>query len=266
MLERLRAQRPLIHCITNAVTIEGCANLLHACGGAPVMADDPHEAAEITSSCAGLTLNLGTISPSKAEAMRYSGKAANARGLPVLLDPVGVGASAYRREIARGLLRDIRFTAIRGNLSEIRALVTGAAGERGVDADTADLSDAPALAQVLSRETGSLVCVTGQTDVLCDGTRARRIHGGTPMLSRITGSGCMLSAMATAYLAANPDTPFDAMTAAVCALKLCGERAAAYAPGCGSFRVALLDEIGNLIPSLLESGAVFEELDPFGEG
>ena len=252
--------QPRIHCNTNYVTAGFCADLLLACGALPVMADAPEEAAEITAHAAALTLNLGTLSRDRFTAMRISGQEANRRGIPVVLDPVGAGASAFRRETAAELLREIRFTAIRGNASEIRYLAGVHAvcdGADGSAAREASLAAASALAQ----KTGAVILMTGRTDLLTDGKTAYAVHNGHPMMSRITGSGCMLSALTSAYLAVRPDAPADACLTVLCAMGLAGEAAAkrmTAQDGNATFRQYLTDAVFSMTEQQLREGARYE--------
>lgn len=266
-LTRVRGKSPLVHCITNYVTANDCANVLLACGASPIMADDPGEAEEITSLAAGLVLNLGTLDQRKFSSMLLSGKRANALGIPVVLDPVGAGASSLRTESALRLLQEVRFSVIRGNMSEIRTLALGAGHTYGVDAGAADrvteqsLPEAVAFVKSFSAKTGAIAAVTGGIDLVADGGRALVIRGGHPMMGRITGAGCMLSALTGAFAAANRDDFLTAAAAAVCAMDLCGEKAAACVTppdGSGSFRTYLLDAVYNLTPEELERGANYE--------
>lgn len=267
LLRQVRRQTPLIHCITNFVTAQTCANLLLACGASPVMADALEEAAEITSVSRGLYLNLGTLHRNSVSAMLAAGARAGELGIPVLLDPVGAGASRFRREAARKLLDAVPITVIRGNASEIKTLVMGSSGARGVDVDSTDqvtpenLETAAALAQLLARKTGAVVALTGAVDVVTDGDRVVFIRNGHPMMCRVTGTGCQLSALTAAFVAANPGQTLAATAAAVCAMGLCGEAAFARLSGqdgTGSYGVYLMDAISRLTPEELEKGARYE--------
>ena len=262
MLENVREKRPLIHNITNYVTANDCANMLLACGASPIMADDEQEAADITGICDGLTINLGTLSSRKLRAMHLAGKRANALSHPVILDPVGVGASGWRREAALGLLEEVKCTVIRGNASEIKALALG-----GVDADLADeitpqnLEKMTAFAKAFSEKTGAVIAVTGAIDIVADSRTAYRIRNGHPMMSAVTGAGCQLSALTAAFVAANPDRPLEAAAAAVCAMGLAGEIAfGRLSPqdGNGTYRNYLIDAIYRMTPQTLEKGADYE--------
>ena len=268
MLRNVREQVPLVHCITNYVTVNDCANILLACGGSPIMADDEQEVEEITSVCNGLTINIGTLNSRTVKSMMLAGKRANALAHPVLLDPVGVGASALRTRTAIKLLETVRFTAVRGNISEIKTLALGSGNTKGVDADVADavteqnMERVIAFAGEFSRKTGAVTVITGAVDLAVDGKQAYVIRNGHPMMSKVTGTGCMLSAMMAAYLTANKDAPLQAAAAAVCAMGIAGERAydrmGAAHGGSGSYRMFLMDEISNMDEKILEQGARYE--------
>ena len=267
ILDSVRANTPLIHNITNYVTVNDCANILLACGGSPIMSDDEADVEDITSICGGLNINIGTLNKNTIPSMFLAGRRANALGHPVLLDPVGAGASRLRTETAAKLLDEVRFAVIRGNISEIKALAQGASGTKGVDANEADrvsadnLDSVVAFARAFSRKTGAVIAMTGATDVIVDSSRACVIRNGHPMMSRITGSGCMLSAMTTAYVVANPEKPFEAVCTAVIAMGLCGELAQGRlsAPdGNSTYRNYIIDAVYNLTPEQLKEGAKYE--------
>ncbi|MCD8208953.1 MAG: hydroxyethylthiazole kinase [Bacteroidales bacterium] len=267
MLENVRRKRPVIHCITNYVTANDCANILLACGASPVMADDEAEAAEFTARCGGLVLNLGTLSTRKIPAMMAAGRKANEMKIPAVLDPVGAGASKLRTETAEELLKNIRFSVIRGNISEIRALALGTFSTRGVEADEADLVTEESLGQTVrlagdfAVRTGSVVSVSGAIDIAADPDTAYCIRNGRPEMREITGTGCMLSALTAAFEAANPGNELTAAAAAACALGLCGETAfgrMTEQDGNASFRNYLIDAVYRLTPEGLEAGAKFE--------
>lgn len=267
MLENVRKTKPLIHNITNYVTVNDCANILLACGASPIMSDDAGEVEEITSICSGLCINIGTLNARTIPSMLMAGKKSNALGHPVVLDPVGAGASKLRSETAQKLINEVQFKAIRGNLSEIKALAQGSRGTRGVDASLADaineqtLQNTVTFAKAFSQQTGAIVAITGKIDIVTNGTTAYAIRNGHPMMSLITGTGCMLSTMMAAYLAANPSEPLHAAAAAVSAMGLCGERAHnRLKPGEGNatYRCNIIDEIFNLDKTTLEMGANYE--------
>ena len=255
-LENVRRTSPLVHCISNQVAANDCANAVLACGASPIMADDPAEAAEVTALCRGLSLSLGTISPRKAQALLLAGKKANELNLPVLFDPVGVGVSQLRRDTAEKLLAQVQLTALRCNVSEMQALLDTGKTTRGVDADTAlnTAASVELLARTAAEKLHCVVTVTGATDVVTDGTKTYFIHGGHRLMRSVTGTGCMLSVITAAFLAANPDTPLEAAATAAAAMGLCGRQAAQRMQpqdGTGSYRVYLMDALLRLEPSML---------------
>ncbi len=267
-LDNLREKTPLIHCITNYVTVNDCANILLACGGSPIMADDEGEVEEITSLCAGLDINIGTLNSRTIQSMLKAGKRANALGRPVVLDPVGAGASSLRTNTTNQLLEQVRFTVIRGNSSEIKMVALGTGDTQGVDAAAADATTQENLPQVakyakeLAGRTGAVIAITGAIDLVADASKALAIRNGHPMMSKITGTGCMLSAITAAFVAANPGKALEATASAVCAMGLCGELAyqkvKAQGAGTGTLRVALIDAMSNLTGEQLEGGAKIE--------
>lgn len=267
ILENVRNTVPLIHNITNYVTVNDCANILLACGGSPIMADDPDEVVEITTICNGLNINIGTLNQRMIPSMLAAGKRANELGHPVVLDPVGAGASRLRTATALRLLEVIDFAVIRGNISEIKTLASGKGNTKGVDADVADqvteenLDQAVAFAKTFARETGSVIAITGAIDIVADAERAFCIRNGHKDMSKITGTGCQLSAVTAAFVTANKENPLTAAAAAVCAMGLCGEiahRRMTELDGNASYRNYIIDAIYNLTPDQLENGARYE--------
>ena len=263
IFENVRKSVPLIHSITNYVTVNDCANMLLACGASPIMADELEDALEITAICGGLNLNLGTLNRRTIPAMFAAGKRAGELGHPVILDPVGAGASALRTDTALRLLQEVKCTVIRGNISEIKTLALGSGTTRGVDADTADrvTGEVPAFVRDLARRTGAIIAVTGAVDLVTDGERAFSIYNGSPMMSTVTGTGCQLSALTAAFVAANPQRPLEASAAAVCAMGLCGEIAHSRLTaqdGNASYCRYIIDAMYRLTPAALEKGARYE--------
>ncbi len=268
MLDNVRKVHPLVHCITNYVTVNDCANILIACGGSPIMADDTGEVEEITSICGGLNINIGTLNQCTIPSMFLAGKRSNQLGHPVILDPVGAGASKLRTETSQKLLDEVRFIAIRGNISEIKTLAQGEGTTKGVDADIADvvtdqnLDGVVEFAKAFSKKTGAVVTITGAIDIVADEKKAYIIRNGNSMMADITGSGCMLTAMIAAYLVANPGKALEATAAAVCAMGLCGElafdRIERTGGGNSTFRNYLIDGIYGLDGETLMRGARYE--------
>lgn len=267
MLENVRAKSPLVHNITNYVTVNDVANVLLAAGGSPIMSDDADDVEDITSICGGLNINIGTLNKNTIPSMFLAGKKANALGHIVLLDPVGAGASHLRTDTANRLMQEVRFDAVRGNISEIKTLCTGSGSTKGVDADAVDavteanLDNGVQLVKAFAAQTGCIIAVTGAIDLVSDGERCWCIRNGRAEMSRITGTGCQLSALMTAFLVANPDRKLDAAAAAVCMMGLAGEIGwANMQPGDGNstYRNRIIDAIFNMTGDALEEGAKYE--------
>lgn len=267
MLENVRERKPLIHNITNYVTVNDCANILLACGGSPIMADDINEVEEITSICGGLNINIGTLNQRTIPSMIAAGKKANELGHPVVLDPVGAGASTLRTSTALELLEKVQFTVIRGNISEIKTLATGNGTTKGVDADVTEsiteetLEQGAVFAKNFAAKTGSVIAITGAIDIVADRDKAYCIYNGNPMMSSITGTGCQLSALAAAYVTANAGMALDGAAAAVCAMGLCGETAYKRLTdfdGNSSYRNYIIDAIYNLDGKTLDRNAKYK--------
>jgi hydroxyethylthiazole kinase len=255
-LRRVRAEAPVVHNITNYVVMNTTANALLAVGASPVMAHAPREMEEMVGIARALVLNIGTLSDPWIEAMVLAGRAAKQRGLPIVLDPVGAGATTYRTETARRLLEEVGPTIVRGNASEIRALRSGAGATRGVDSvhGTDEALDA---ARALSRAFDCVVSVSGAVDVIVQSRpvdAVARVRNGVPLMTRVTGMGCTASALTGAF-AAVAGTPFAGATAAMAVLGVAGDVAAERAAGPGSFQVALLDALASLTPEELERRA-----------
>ena len=265
--ENVRKNCPLIHNITNYVTVNDCANMVLACGASPIMADDAAEVEDITTICGGLNINIGTLNSRTITSMLLAGKKANLLGHPVVLDPVGAGASKLRTDTAYRLLKEVKFTVIRGNISEIKTLASGAGTTKGVDADVADkvteanLDNAVAFAKAFAAQTGAVIAITGAIDIVADANTAFCIRNGNAMMSSITGTGCQLSALTAAFITANPGHALEAAAAAVCAMGLAGEIAhkrLSPLDGNSTYRNYIIDAIYNMTPEQLEKGANYE--------
>ena len=265
--DNLRQKGALVHNITNYVTVNDVANVLLAGGASPIMSDDCDEVCDITAICGGLNINIGTLNQNTIPAMFAAGTKANQLGHMVLLDPVGAGASPLRTNTALQLIERVKFNVIRGNISEIKALAIGSDTTKGVDADIADavtddnLKESAAFAEAFAREKECIIAITGAIDLVTDGTKCYVIRNGRPEMSRITGTGCQLSALITAFLIANPDDQLEAAAAAVCAMGLAGETGwARMADGDGNstYRNRIIDAISNMDGAALEAGAKYE--------
>ncbi len=253
-LQRLRDAKPLVHQITNYVVMNETANATLALGALPVMAHAPEEVEEMVALAGALVLNIGTLSAHWVDAMLKAGRAATERGIPIVLDPVGAGATRYRTETAKRILDEVRVTVVRGNAGEIATLVGVAAEVRGVESIDAG-GDGADLARRAGAALGAVVSVTGPVDHVSDGNESIAIENGHPLMASITGTGCMSSALTGCFLAVNADRPLAAAAEALAAFGVAGERAAVGARGPGSFHVALYDALAALDPETLDEQA-----------
>ena len=259
-LQNVRENGPLIHNITNYVTVNDVANIVLAVGASPIMADDAAEAGDIAAMAQALVLNIGTLNARTVDSMILAGQSANRAGVPVVLDPVGAGASALRNETVKRILAEVKLAVLRGNLSEISYIAGEQSNTKGVDAGEADEgNDAVAIAKKVAKILGCVVAITGKEDVICDGTRVVKIQNGVALLSKVTGTGCMTSGLVGSYLGAN-----DAMTAAiagVATMGLAGELAYETVlakngtVGTGSFHMAIIDAVSGLTARQMEQRA-----------
>ena len=271
-IEKLKLRSPLIHNITNMVTINDVANIELACGARPIMAMAPQEMDEVTGICDGLNLNIGTPSEERFEAMRIAARRAAKRSIPIVLDLVGVGVSRFRMDFVMSLLDEVHVDVIKGNLSEIKAVMEHSRCEGGVEVtDTAAESDAKALACRAALRYGCICVITGETDYvaqLCDEAGGydynergvMSITGGHPMMKRVTGTGCMLSGLICSFVAASCDDKYGAVTAALSCMKRAGGLAASamaecdmgtnschfVKPGNASYRDRLIDAVYHI--------------------
>lgn len=265
--DNVRKSVPLVHNITTYVTVNDVANIILACGASPIMSDEPDDVTDITSICSSLNINIGTLHKSSIEAMYLAGKRANELGHPILLDPVGAGASALRTNTAVGLMEQLQLTVIRGNISEIKTLANGNGTTKGVDADVTDkvtddtLDEAILFVKKFAAQSKAIIAVTGAIDLVSDGTRCYVIRNGRPEMGQITGTGCQLSGLMTAFVAANPSNQLDAAAAAVCAMGLAGEIGYSHmkdGDGNSTYRNRIIDAIYNMDGDSLEKGAKYE--------
>lgn len=266
-LENVRKSAPLVHNITNYVTVNDVANILLACGGSPIMSDELEDVEDITSICGGLNINIGTLNKNTIPSMFLAGKKSNELGHKVLLDPVGAGASNLRTTTALKLVEEIQFDVIRGNISEIKTLALGSGSTKGVDADVADavtedtLADSIAFAKHFAARMNSIIAITGAIDLVSDAKTCYIIRNGRAEMGRITGTGCQLSGLLTAYLVANPDNQLEAAAAAVSAMGLAGEIGYSHMQECdgnSTYRNRIIDAIYNMTGEQLQQGAKFE--------
>lgn len=266
-LENVRAISPLVHNITNYVTVNDVANAILAVGASPIMADEPDDAYEITAICNALNINIGTLNSRTIESMFRAGKRASELGHPTLLDPVGAGASSLRTNTALNLMKDVKFDVIRGNASEIKTLALGSGKTHGVDADKADSVNDSNLAFMagfvkdFSRTAGAVIALTGAIDLVADGEKCYAIRNGRSEMGRITGTGCMLSGIMAAFVAANPGNTLEACAASVCLMGLAGEIGYSHLQaheGNSTYRNRIIDAIYTMTGGILDRGAKYE--------
>ncbi len=265
-IENVRKHTPLVHNITNYVTVNDVANVILACGGSPIMSDEPDDVEDITTICGGLNINIGTLNQRSIEAMFAAGQRAQQLGHILVLDPVGAGASKLRTETAVKLMEELNFDVIRGNISEIKTLALGSGTTKGVDADVADavteqnLDAAVAFVKDFARKAGCIIAVTGAIDLVSDGDKCYVIRNGRKEMGLVTGTGCQLSGMMTAFLVAHPDK-LEAAAAAVAAMGLAGEIAWSSmedGDGNSTYRNRIIDAVYNMSGETLDKGANYE--------
>jgi hydroxyethylthiazole kinase len=252
-LARIRAEKPLIHHITSPVVMSETANMTLLMGALPVMARAREEVADMVSAADCLVLNLGTPDPEVVEAMLVAGKWANERGIPVVLDPVGAGATPYRKGVGLRLLHELKVAIIRGNAGEIGVLSGVGGTMKGVES-VGGPRDPAAAASEAARRWGTVVAMTGRRDIVADGRRTLAVDNGHPWLAKVVGTGCMATSVAAAFAAVEGD-PLLAAAAGLAGFGLAAELAVAGARGPASFKVALFDAVYELTPEQLEAGA-----------
>jgi hydroxyethylthiazole kinase len=257
-LRTLRERKPLVHQITNYVVMNETANVTLALGALPVMAHAREEVEEMVGLAGALVLNIGTLSPHWVEAMVAAGRGANAHGTPVVLDPVGAGATSYRTETAKRILAEVEVAVLRGNAGEVATLVGQDAEVRGVESIGAG-GDPAELTRQAAQALGVVASVTGPVDHVSDGETVLAVANGHELLGRVSGTGCMASALTGCFLAAKDDAPLTAAAEALAAFGVAGEDAAREAKGPGSFHVNLYDALAALDPDTLDGRAhIFE--------
>lgn len=266
IIKNIQEKTPIIHCMTNYVTVNDVANVLLAYGASPIMADDIEEVEEITSICNGLYLNIGTLNERMIQSMLVAAKKAEAIHHPIVLDPVGAGASQRRTETARKILDEVAVSVVRGNLSEIKSLVLEDQKTSGVDANQTDRITMDTLDQVIpfakkfAKEFSTVLAITGEIDLVTNGDTVYAISNGRKEMSKITGTGCQLTAMITAAVAANPEMPLEATFTSVCAMGIAGELAWKNRQpfdGNATYRNHIIDTIYHMTGAQLEREAKY---------
>lgn len=257
-LQAVRDGRPMIHHLTNAVVTNLTANVTLCLGAAPVMAPCVREVEEMVSHAGALLLNIGTLDDALVESMLAAGRKANALGVPVVLDPVGAGATGLRTGAAGRILDEVRVTVLRGNAGEVMTLAGLGGKVRGVDS-MERLGEREDAVATLARERGLVAAVTGPVDLVTDGRRSVRVHNGHPLLGRVTGTGCSATTAVAAFLASSPSEPLAASACALAAFGVAAETAAEGARGPGTFVPRLLDALEGLDAATLLQRVRMEE-------
>lgn len=252
-LKKLREKKPLVHNITNFVVMNYTANILLAIGASPVMSHAQEEVEEMVSLASALVLNIGTLTPDWIESMVRAGKKANKFNIPIILDPVGSGATSLRTESVRRLIKELSIKVIRGNASEVLSIVRRESGTKGVDS-VHSVDDASETALAIAQELGITLVITGEVDLITDGERTLRVYNGHRMMGVLTGTGCAATAIIAAFLTVDND-PVTASATALAYFGLAGEIGAKISQGPGSFMTASLDALYNIDEEALKEGA-----------
>ncbi len=254
-IQQLKEQNPLVHNITNIVVANYVANGLLSIGASPIMSNTPEEMDEIVSISQALVINIGTLNEEQIDAMILAGQSANKHNIPVVLDPVGVGATKYRQEVVKKLISKINFTAIRGNAGEIATLGEVSWNAKGVDAGNGE-GDLSQIAKIVAKKYDCIVAISGEIDYISDGKRVAKIENGTPLFPKITGSGCLLGAIIGAFLSLDDDN-FTLCVSACASYAIAGELAAKNLKDyqIGQFFVSLLDNLALLDDELAKKYA-----------
>lgn len=264
LFNQIRERNPLIHNITNYVTVNDCANAILAIGASPIMADDILEVEEIVGISSALVINIGTLNQRVIDSMIKACKKANQLHIPVILDPVGAGASSLRNKTVQEILSQVKINVIRGNLSEISFLAGLSVSTKGVDtADVDEKNNATDIGNLVAEKYSCIVGITGKIDTISDGTRIVRISNGSSLLSKVTGTGCMTSALVGSFCGAT-ENYFMATVAGIAAMGIAGEMAfeKAGSIGTGSFRSSIMDALSNLNSSIfIERAKIHETQD-----
>jgi len=257
VLAKIKKEKPLIHHLTNWVTIYDCANVTRTIGALPVMAHAPEEVAQMAGIASALVLNIGTLTKDFVDSMIIAGKVANKKGIPIILDAVGAGATDFRTVECKCLLRELKIGIIKGNAGEVSTLAGVEAEVRGVESVKA--GDPVTVAESLAKTSGSVVVITGKTDVVSDSKRTYKIHNGHEMMGKVVGTGCMAASVIASFAAVEKDYA-KAAAAALSCYGIAGEIAAASptVKGPGTFKEAFFDALYNLSKKDIESKARIE--------
>ncbi len=262
--DNMQNQTPIIHTITNYVTVNDCANVILATGGSPIMADEIDEIEDVLKFSSALVINVGTLNKRVVESMVLAGKVANRLNIPVILDPVGVGATNFRNDVVKKLLNEIKFDVIKGNVSELKFLTSNIVSSSGVDVAEKDVIDENniegniKLFNKLAIDTGAVIVATGVIDIVTSKEKTYVIKNGSSFMSRITGAGCMLGCVLACYVATNKENIAEAVAFGVSSYGVSGEKAEKLCKGNSSFKMELIDYISNSKYQELKEGMKIE--------
>ncbi len=254
--KRLTAERPLIHSITNPISINGCANVILALGGRPIMAEHPDEAAEITKTASAVMLNIGNITDARMKSMKISAECCRKNNIPFILDIVGMACSSLRRRLVMDILDKAVPDVIKGNYSEIKALY-GSYTAKGVDSENIGVADADAICTELAKRYDTVILASGKTDIVTDGDSLYHIYNGTEQLSSVTGTGCMLGAVCATFLAI--EAPLISAVTSAAVMGICGELAGTR-QGSGTFMTLLMDRLSTISDKEIEENLRMEKI------
>lgn len=245
-LSKVRDARPLVHHITNYVTVNDCANVCICTGGSPVMSDAAEDVPGMVGLASAVVLNIGTLNPRTVESMLVAGKVANSKGIPVVLDPVGAGATEYRTACVRTILDRVKISVIKGNAGEICVMAGMAGTVRGVD--SGDAGDVAGAVKALASRHGCVVAASGPVDYVSDGKTVMELENGSPMMENVSGTGCMLSSVIGCFVGACGASA-GSVASAITTFNVASEDAEKMCKGPGSFKTALMDCLFNIDPS-----------------
>lgn len=256
-MKNVREKKPLVHHITNYVTVNDCANITICAGGSPVMTDAKKDVVDMVSISSAVVLNIGTLNPETVESMIIAGQEANDKGIPVVFDPVGVGATKYRTDVAQSIMNKVKISVIKGNSGEIGVLSNTGGKVRGVDSVT-DLENSMDSVRKLFNETGAIIAMTGETDYVCDSKTIFKLNNGHEYLECVSGTGCMVASVIGCYVAANEVTA-ESVASAISVFSIAGEIAAVDTKGPGSFKPKIFDALYNLTSDEVSSRIKLKE-------
>jgi len=269
IFENVQNNKPLIHHITNYVTVNDCANIQIACGGSPIMADCIDEMEDMSNICSGLVLNIGTLNHTQIDSMLLAGKNYSQRNKPIILDPVGCGATKLRTETTFKLIEELNLSVIRGNLSEIKTIYNKTGNTKGVDAADEDqinletIDNVIKMAHNLATKLNVIIVITGQMDIISDGKDTYVVKNGHPSMANVSGTGCMLTSILGAYVASNPENATKACAVATAVMGIAGEKANSYVEkhnlGNASLRVGIINSVSTMTEEILLKGIKIEK-------